>query len=31
LISDFARLSLFANAGVLGQLDSLYVSPDTSE
>lgn len=29
LISDFARLSAFAHAGFLGQLDSLYVSPDT--
>ncbi len=29
LISDFARLSAFAHAGILGQLDSLYVSPDS--
>jgi hypothetical protein len=31
LISDYARLSLFANAGVLGSLGGLYVSPDASE
>jgi hypothetical protein len=31
LISDYARLSLFANAGVLGQLGGLYLSPDASE
>jgi hypothetical protein len=31
LISDFARLSLFANAGILGHLGGLYVSPDASE
>jgi hypothetical protein len=30
LISDFALLSSFAQAGIVGQLDSLYVSPDTS-
>lgn len=30
LISDFALLSSFAQAGIIGQLDSLYVSPDTS-
>jgi hypothetical protein len=29
LISDFERLSSFARAGILGQLDSLYVSPDS--
>jgi len=28
LISDFALLSSFAQAGIVGQLDSLYVSPD---
>ena len=28
LISDFELLSTFAQAGVVGQLDSLYVSPD---
>jgi hypothetical protein len=27
LLSDYGRLSVLANAGVLGQLDSLYVSP----
>jgi hypothetical protein len=30
LISDFNRLSILAQAGVLGQLDTLYVSPDAS-
>jgi hypothetical protein len=30
LISDYARLSSFAQAGVVGQLDTLYVSPDVS-
>jgi len=30
LISDFALLSSFAQAGIVGQLDSLYVSPDAS-
>ena len=30
LISDFELLSTFAQAGVVGQLDSLYVSPDAS-
>jgi hypothetical protein len=30
LISDYAALSSFAEAGVVGQLDSLYVSPDAS-
>ena len=30
LISDYARLSLLAQAGVVGQLDSLYVSPDVA-
>jgi hypothetical protein len=30
LISDFDRLSVLAQAGVVGQLDTLYVSPDTS-
>ena len=30
LISDFERLSILAQAGVVGQLDSLYVSPDAS-
>jgi len=28
LISDYARLATLAQAGVLGQFDSLYVSPD---
>jgi hypothetical protein len=28
LIADFALLSSFAQAGIVGQLDSLYVSPD---
>jgi len=30
LISDYELLSSFAQAGILGQLDSLYVSPDAS-
>jgi len=30
LISDFERLSSFAHAGILGNLDSLYVGPDVS-
>jgi hypothetical protein len=30
LISDYAELSSLAHAGVVGQLDPLYVSPDTS-
>jgi len=30
LISDFALLSSFAQGGVVGQLDTLYASPDTS-
>lgn len=30
LISDYELLSSFAQAGIVGQLDSLYVSPDTS-
>jgi hypothetical protein len=30
LISDFNRLSILAQAGVVGQLDTLYVSPDAS-
>jgi hypothetical protein len=30
LISDFALLSSFAQAGIIGQLDTLYVSPDTN-
>jgi hypothetical protein len=30
LISDFERLSILAQAGVVGQLDTLYVSPDAS-
>jgi hypothetical protein len=30
LISDFALLSSFAQAGIVGQLDSLYVSPDAT-
>ncbi len=30
LISDYRELSVLARAGVLGQLDTLYVSPDTS-
>ena len=30
LISDYAQLSSFAQAGVVGQLDTLYVSPDVS-
>jgi hypothetical protein len=30
LISDYGLLSSFAQAGIVGQLDSLYVSPDAS-
>jgi len=30
LISDFNQLSVLAQAGVLGQLDRLYVSPEAS-
>ncbi len=30
LISDYAQLSLLAQAGVVGQLESLYVSPDAA-
>jgi hypothetical protein len=30
LISDYGQLSSLAHAGVLGQLDTLYVSPDVS-
>jgi len=30
LLTDYARLATLAQAGVLGQLDSLYVSPDVS-
>jgi hypothetical protein len=30
LVSDFDELSTFAQAGFLSQLDSLYVSPETS-
>jgi hypothetical protein len=30
LISDYAQLSLLAQAGVVGQLDPLYVSPDAA-
>jgi hypothetical protein len=30
LISDYSLLSSLADAGVLGQLDTLYVSPDAS-
>ncbi len=30
LVSDYAQLSLLAQAGVVGQLDSLYVSPDVA-
>jgi len=30
LLSDYEALSTFAQAGVVGQLDSLYVSPDAS-
>jgi hypothetical protein len=30
LISDFERLSILAQAGLLGQLDTLYVSSDAS-
>jgi hypothetical protein len=30
LLSDYDRLGLLARAGVLGQLDTLYVSPDVS-
>ncbi len=30
LISDFDQLYVLAQAGVLDQLDTLYVSPDTS-
>ena len=28
LLSDYEQLRLFARAGTLGQLDTLYVSPD---
>jgi hypothetical protein len=30
LISDYRQLSLLAQAGVVGQLESLYVSPDAA-
>jgi hypothetical protein len=30
LVSDFAALSSLAQAGDVGQLDSLYVSPDVA-
>jgi hypothetical protein len=30
LVSDYSQLSLLANAGVIGQLDTLYVSPDVA-
>jgi hypothetical protein len=30
LLSDYEQLRLFARAGILGQLDTLYVSPDVS-
>ena len=30
LLSDYQQLRLFARAGILGQLDTLYVSPDVS-
>jgi hypothetical protein len=30
LVSDFDELSIFAQAGFLSQLDSLYASPETS-
>jgi hypothetical protein len=30
LISDYARLTTLAQAGLLGQLETLYVSPDVS-
>jgi len=30
LLSDYEQLRLFAHAGVLGQLDTLYVSPDVA-
>jgi hypothetical protein len=30
LVSDYAQLVLLANAGVVGQLEPLYVSPDAS-
>jgi len=30
LISDYAQLSLLAQAGVVGQLETLYVSPDAA-
>ncbi len=30
LISDYELLSSFAQAGIVGQLDSLYVSPETA-
>ncbi len=30
LISDYELLSSFAQAGIVGQLDSLYVSPEVS-
>jgi hypothetical protein len=30
LLSDYEQLRLFARAGILGQLDPLYVSPDVS-
>ena len=30
LVSDYAQLVLLANAGVVGQLEPLYVSPDVA-
>lgn len=30
LLSDYDQLISFAKAGIMGQLDTLYVSPDTS-
>ena len=30
LLSDYEQLRLFARAGILGHLDTLYVSPDVS-
>ena len=30
LVSDYSRLTMLAQAGVVGELESLYVSPDVS-
>jgi hypothetical protein len=30
LVSDYKQLALLANAGVVGQLEPLYVSPDVA-